>query len=143
MGNDYYVTNEHLVHPDGSVQASGEIFGYYVITRQYYNRYGLPVMHTETNLQDADRAPQWLRKEWINLHRLKLDGVPILSFTWYSLTDQVDWDTALRENAGRVNPLGLYDLDPRRSWQAGRHRGSHLLSGFCRSPIHHRNYTGG
>jgi hypothetical protein len=40
MGNDYYVTNEHLVHPDGSVQASGEIFGYYVITRQYYNRYG-------------------------------------------------------------------------------------------------------
>jgi len=53
MGNDYYVTNEHLVHPDGSVQASGEIFGYYVITRQYYNRYGLPVMHTETKLQDA------------------------------------------------------------------------------------------
>ncbi|MEO7800392.1 MAG: hypothetical protein ABIR81_00240, partial [Ginsengibacter sp.] len=25
--------------------------------------------------------------------------------------DQVDWDTALRENNGRVNPLGLYDLD--------------------------------
>lgn len=23
----------------------------------------------------------------------------------------MDWDTALRENAGRVNPLGLYDLD--------------------------------
>jgi beta-glucosidase/6-phospho-beta-glucosidase/beta-galactosidase len=111
MGNDYYVTNEHLVHQDGSATASGEIFGYYVITHQYYSRYGLPVMHTETNLQDAERAPQWLRKEWINLHRLKLDGVPILGFTWYSLTDQVDWDTALRENAGRVNPLGLYDLN--------------------------------
>jgi beta-glucosidase/6-phospho-beta-glucosidase/beta-galactosidase len=111
MGNDYYVTNEHLVSADGSTSPSGEIFGYYVITHQYYNRYGLPVMHTETNLQDADRAPQWLRKEWSNLHRLKLDGVPILGFTWYSLTDQVDWDTALRENAGRVNPLGLYDLE--------------------------------
>jgi hypothetical protein len=23
----------------------------------------------------------------------------------------VDWDTALREENGRVNPLGLYDLD--------------------------------
>jgi len=23
----------------------------------------------------------------------------------------VDWDTALREDNGRVNPLGLYDLD--------------------------------
>jgi beta-glucosidase/6-phospho-beta-glucosidase/beta-galactosidase len=111
MGNDYYVTNEHLVHSDGSTTASGEIFGYYVITHQYFNRYGLPVMHTETNLQDAERAPQWLRKEWINMHRLKLDGVPILGFTWYSLTDQVDWDTALRENAGRVNPVGLYDLN--------------------------------
>jgi len=111
MGNDYYVTNEHLVHADGSATASGEIFGYYVITHQYFSRYGLPVMHTETNLQDAERAPQWLRKEWINMHRLKLDGVPILGFTWYSLTDQVDWDTALRENAGRVNPVGLYDLD--------------------------------
>lgn len=111
MGNDYYVTNEHLVHPDGSTSKAGEIFGYYVITRQYYNRYGLPVMHTETNLMDAERAPHWLRKQWSNMHSLKLDGVPILGFTWYSLTDQVDWDTALREDNGHVNPLGLYDLD--------------------------------
>ena len=111
MGNDYYVTNEHLVHQDGTTSASGEIFGYYVITHQYFSRYGLPVMHTETNLQDAEHAPRWLRKEWINMHRLKLDGVPILGFTWYSLTDQVDWDSALRENAGRVNPVGLYDLE--------------------------------
>ena len=43
--------------------------------------------------------------------RVRNDGVPIVGFTWYSLTDQVDWDTALREHNGRVNPLGLYDLD--------------------------------
>ena len=43
--------------------------------------------------------------------RLKDDGVPILGFTWYSLTDQMDWDTALREDNGNVNPLGLYDLN--------------------------------
>jgi hypothetical protein len=111
MGNDYYVTNEHLVHADGSTSPSGEIFGYYVITKQYYDRYHLPVMHTETNLNDADKAPYWLWKEWANLHHLKLEGVPILGFTWYSLTDQVDWDTALRENNGNINPLGLVDLD--------------------------------
>lgn len=113
MGNDYYVTNEHLVRPDGTVAASGEIFGYYVITHQYFSRYRLPVMHTETNLMDAEKAPAWLRKEWANVHRLREDGVPILGFTYYSLTDQVDWDTALREDNGRVNPLGLYDLDRR------------------------------
>jgi len=111
MGNDYYVTNEHVAHSDGSTSASGEIFGYYVITKQYYDRYHLPVMHTETNFMDAELAPHWLRKEWSNMHALKLEGVPILGFTWYSLTDQVDWDTALREDHGRVNPLGLYDLD--------------------------------
>ena len=27
------------------------------------------------------------------------------------MTDQVDWDVALRENNGTVNPLGLFDLD--------------------------------
>lgn len=111
MGTDYYGRNEHLVHRDGTTSASGEIFGYYVITHQYFKRYKLPVMHTETNLMDANQAPSWLKKEWANAHLLKQDGVPILGFTWYSLLDQVDWDTALREDAGRVNPLGLYDLN--------------------------------
>lgn len=112
MGNDYYLTNEHMVTPgDGPLTASGEIFGYYIITKQYYDRYHLPVMHTETNLADAERAPGWLEKEWLNMLRLKQDGVPIVGFTWYSLIDQVDWDTALREDNGTVNPLGLFDLD--------------------------------
>jgi beta-glucosidase/6-phospho-beta-glucosidase/beta-galactosidase len=109
MGNDYYETNEHLVHPDGTTRASGEIFGYYVITHQYYSRYRLPVMHTETNIKEPDSV-EWLWKEWANVHRLRQDGVPILGFTWYSLTDQVDWDTAMTENNGTVNALGLYDL---------------------------------
>jgi beta-glucosidase/6-phospho-beta-glucosidase/beta-galactosidase len=114
MGNDYYVTNEHRVSADGSTRASGEVFGYYAITRQYHDRYRLPVMHTETNLNQGptgDEAVNWLWKEWANVLRVRNDGVPIIGFTWYSLTDQVDWDSALRENRGNVNPLGLYDLD--------------------------------
>ncbi|MDJ0367856.1 family 1 glycosylhydrolase [Hymenobacter sp. H14-R3] len=113
MGNDYYRTNEHRVRPDGSTTASGEVFGYHVITTQYHDRYQLPVMHTETNLwqgPEGDEAVNWLWKEWANVLRVRNDGVPILGFTWYSLTDQVDWDTALRENNGNLNPLGLYDL---------------------------------
>src|SRR3954447_20201614 len=110
MGNDYYFTNEHLVPSRGPIKPAGEIFGYYVITRQYYERYHLPVMHTETNLGDPAKAPAWLWKEWANMVRLKDDGVPIIGFTWYSLTDQIDWDTQLREDRGVVCPLGLYDL---------------------------------
>lgn len=111
MGNDYYITNEHLVHPGGAITGAGETFGYYLITKQYYDRYRLPVMHTETNLGDSAAAPNWLWKQWANVVRLKQDGVPVIGFTWYSLTDQVDWDVALREDNGNVNPLGLYDLD--------------------------------
>ena len=114
MGNDYYQTNEHRVAADGSTVASGEIFGYAGITHQYYNRYRLPVMHTETNLcqgPNGDEAVNWLRKEWANVLRVRNNGVPITGFTWYSLTDQVDWDTGLRENNGRANALGLVDLE--------------------------------
>ncbi|GAB3387173.1 family 1 glycosylhydrolase [Massilia agri] len=114
MGNDYYQTNEHLVEASGETTESGEIFGYAVITHQYYNRYLLPVMHTETNLCQGpmgDEAVKWLRKEWANVLRVRNNGVPLVGFTWYSLTDQVDWDTALRENKGTVNALGLADLD--------------------------------
>ncbi len=113
MGNDYYVTNEHHVQPDGTTSASGEIFGYGEITRQYFDRYGLPVMHTETNLNEGpngDEAVNWLLKEWANVLQARNRQVPIVGFTWYSITDQVDWDTALREKNGHVNPVGLYDL---------------------------------
>jgi beta-glucosidase len=114
LGNDYYQLNEHRVFADGHTVAAGETFGYSEITRQYYNRYRLPVMHTETNLWEGphgDEAVKWLWKEWANVLRLRNVGIPTVGFTWYSLTDQVDWDTALREQNGNVNPLGLFDLD--------------------------------
>ncbi len=114
LGNDYYVTNEHRVGEDGTIRAAGEIFGYNEITRQYVARYRLPVMHTETNLAEGPRgteAVDWLWKQWANVLRVRNTGTPIVGFTWYSLTDQTDWDVGLRQKNNRVNPLGLYDLD--------------------------------
>jgi beta-glucosidase/6-phospho-beta-glucosidase/beta-galactosidase len=112
MGNDYYITNEHeVIDSTGQMQPSGEIFGYYVITKQYFDRYRLPVMHTETNRKNDAEATAWLWKEWSNVLRLRRDGVPILGFTWFSLLDQTDWDTALREDNHRIDPLGLFDLN--------------------------------
>lgn len=114
MGNDYYITNEHRVMADGRTFGSGEVFGYATITWQYYDRYQLPVMHTETNLAqgpNGDEAVFWLWKQWANVLRVRNDGIPVVGFTWYSLTDQMDWDTALREQNGNVNPVGLFDLD--------------------------------
>ncbi len=68
-------------------------------------------MHTETNVFDPQAAPSWLWKQWVNILRMRRDGVPVLGFTWYSLIDQIDWDCELAEKNGTVNACGLYDLD--------------------------------
>ncbi|MGG5889279.1 family 1 glycosylhydrolase [Falsiroseomonas sp. HC035] len=119
MGNDWYQTNEHLLNAEGHGRWAGEVFGYDTVTRDYHARYGLPVMHTETNIAEGpngDEAERWLWKQWSGILRLRREGIPVLGFTWYSLTDQMDWAHALREVRGESDPRGLYDLDrkPRR-----------------------------
>lgn len=113
MGNDYYGRNEQMLLPDGTRLSGEDVLGWYLITKRYYERYYKPVMHTETNVFDAARAPAWLWKQWANVLRMRRDGVPVLGFTWYSLTDQIDWDTGLAEKNDRVNECGLYDLERR------------------------------
>src|SRR4051794_40939934 len=98
-------TNENIVHGNGSVSPSGEVFGYYPITHQYFARYPLPVMHTETNGLGGEQAVRWLHKEWANVHRLKQDGVPLVGFTWHSLQARSTGHGAAREQRAR-QPTG-------------------------------------
>ncbi len=111
MGNDYYGRNETMKMPDGKEVNMPDVLGWYNITKTYYHRYRKPVMHTETNVFDEKEAPMWLWKQWINILKMREEGVPVLGFTWYSLIDQVDWDIGLVEKKGRVNKCGLFGLD--------------------------------
>jgi beta-glucosidase/6-phospho-beta-glucosidase/beta-galactosidase len=112
MGTDYYETSESVVFPDRTTRGSN-VLGYYGLTRQYYDRYRLPVMLTETNqIQELD-AMFWLERQWANVLRLRQEAYPVIGFTWYSLTDQVDWDIDLRQQNHRVTANGLYDLERR------------------------------
>ncbi|MBD2702456.1 family 1 glycosylhydrolase [Spirosoma sp. BT702] len=111
MGNDYYGRNERIKLPDGSIQTSMDVLGWYEITKDYYERYRMPVMHTETNVFEADIAPVWLLKQWASVLRMRQNGVPVVGFTWYSLIDQIDWDSQLKEVNNHVNACGLYDLN--------------------------------
>ena len=113
LGLDYYGRNEHVVTPSGRRIPCEDVLGWHLIARDYHARYRLPLMHTETNVLEAAQAPAWLWKQWLNLLRMRADGIPVLGFTWYSLTDQVDWDIALAEKRGVVNGCGLYDLQRR------------------------------
>jgi beta-glucosidase/6-phospho-beta-glucosidase/beta-galactosidase len=132
MGTDYYVTNEHVIRADGRSIGAGDVYGYYVITRQYFDRYKLPVMHTETNRVHR-LAVEWMWKEWTNLLRLRDDGIPIIGFTWFGLVDMKDWDTALTQMRGTVNKVGLYTLDRRPRKVANEYR--RLVQEYSSLPI--------
>jgi beta-glucosidase/6-phospho-beta-glucosidase/beta-galactosidase len=123
LGVDYYEWNEKLIDGDGTPRALGELFGWYVIANQYWHRYRRTMMHTETNRVDASNAPRWLWRQWHNVQLLRGAGVPLIGFSWYSLIDQLDWSTALREAQGKVDPVGLFDLnrDPRPVGLSYRH----------------------
>ena len=67
--------------------------------------------------------------------RMRRDGVPVLGFTWYSLIDQIDWDTQLGELNNHVNECGLYDLDrkPRPVAEAYKNSAEGVWSDYRRS----------
>jgi beta-glucosidase/6-phospho-beta-glucosidase/beta-galactosidase len=123
LGIDYYEWNERLIDRDGHALALGELFGWYVIANQYWQRYRRPMMHTETNKVDADGAAKWLWRQWHNVQLMAKDGVPLVGFTWYSLNDQIDWSIAMSEAIGIVYPVGLFDLnrEPRTVGLAYKH----------------------
>jgi len=133
LGIDYYEWNEKLINSDGKMEMLGELFGWYVITEQYYKRYRRPVMHTETNTTDAEQAPNWLWRQWHNVQLIRQNGVPVIGFTWYSLQDQVDWNIGLSKALGNVFPVGLFDLnrDPRPVAQAYKY----LIEMFKDEPL--------
>lgn len=121
LGTDYYPANERRVTADGVRHPAGETLGYDDIVTQYYARYRLPIMHTETSAPEglaSGEAVDWLWKEWANALRVRNNGIPLVGFTWFPLIDQVDWTEtgrpAVRDVEGLVNPVGLYDLERRR-----------------------------
>ena len=68
-----------------------------------------------------DLNPPSLRDVGANMHRLKQDGVPILGFTWYSLTDQIDWGIALAQANGAIDLSGAVQstiFAARSTWQS-------------------------
>jgi len=108
----YYRGNERFVTPTGEELPAPRL-GFGSIATAFHGRYGVPVMLAETNAT-AEDAPAWLAETWNGAASLAATSVPVAGFCWYSLTDQVDWDTCLREPNNRVNSLGLVDLDRRR-----------------------------
>ena len=113
MGTDYYGANEKVVRSDGSRHSQGEMLGWHAIVHEYYTRYRRPLMLTETNAVDDGngKSADWLEQTWGQAHHLRHQGIPVIGYTWFSLTDQIDWDIQIVEVRGKENANGLCRLD--------------------------------
>jgi beta-glucosidase len=112
VGHDYYIGNVHRLVAPGRWEGSSKPGDFADLAREYHARLGLPMFLAETN-REASAAPAWLSSVWNDTVSLVEAGLPMRGFCWYSLTDQVDWDTMLAEVRGTLNTVGLVDLQRR------------------------------
>jgi beta-glucosidase len=110
LGVDYYPSCEHRIASTGRCTNNhASAMGFRQLATQYYQRYQVPIFHCETNRVSA-HAVQWLDLQWSDINAMRRAGIPVTGFTWYSLTDQIDWQHALRVERNDLHPVGLYDL---------------------------------
>ena len=109
LGIDYYITSEQSVRRDDRKSTARHRVGLASLTETYYARYQLPVFVTETSRVSGE-AVEWLDEQWQEVVQLRNSGIPVVGFTWFPLTDVIDWRHALRVERGDVDPIGLCDL---------------------------------
>jgi beta-glucosidase/6-phospho-beta-glucosidase/beta-galactosidase len=115
LGVDYYPHNEAelFVTADGQIrQRIPERPRGLEIMADYWERYRLPMMVTETNRSGSEKERcQWLESTVSDLRRLRQQGIPVIGYTWWPAIDHLDWDGAMLHQTGHIHPVGIYRLD--------------------------------
>jgi beta-glucosidase len=97
--------------------------GFMELLTDYYERYQVPIMITETSAVGSDEIRErWLESSVAMIKQVRHNGVPIIGYTWFPLFTMVDW----RYRFGKEPvehyylELGLYRLnrDARTRWLA-------------------------
>jgi len=88
--------------------------GFAELIIDYYDRYRVPIMITETSAVGSDEVREkWLESSVAMVKRLRGEGVPVIGYTWFPLFTMVDWryrfSTEPLENF--YLELGLYHLN--------------------------------
>jgi beta-glucosidase/6-phospho-beta-glucosidase/beta-galactosidase len=115
LGIDYYAHSEMELYPCGDhhrQRVPATLAGLYKTVRDYWERYRLPMMITETNgYGDDTKRREWLQFTVNDVRRLRAEGVPVIGYTWWPLTDHLDWDGAMLHHIGRIHHVGIYRLE--------------------------------
>jgi len=113
LGLDYYCHSEWWYDAHGAYAPSPRPVGFAALAEHYADRYGLPVVLSETNLRGtpSDRTT-WLKYMLEQYEVALARGVPLDGFCWFPFVDSCDWDSLLARPAGRVDPVGVLTLGP-------------------------------
>ncbi|MDB6057050.1 MAG: glycosyltransferase, partial [Verrucomicrobiales bacterium] len=126
LGLDYYSHSETELYPCSSnhfrQRIPTKLSGLYTTVRDYWERYHIPLMLTETSYygDDPERL-QWLDETVCDVRRLRSEGIPIIGYTWWPLVDHVDWDGAMLHQIGRIHNVGMYRLQREPNEELTRH----------------------
>jgi beta-glucosidase/6-phospho-beta-glucosidase/beta-galactosidase len=95
--------------------------GFSSLIEDYYRRYQLPIMVTETSAKGNETIrARWLEASVAAIRVLRGRGIPVLGYTWFPLFTMIDWK--YRCGRGPLDEyrldLGLYTLDGTHRWRA-------------------------
>ncbi len=80
----------------------------YELSVEYYKRYQVPLLHTEINAW-PEFAKEMCLLTYLDLLRLRNEGIPVVGMTWYGDEYQVGWHHGLVGPGGfEETPVGLY-----------------------------------
>jgi beta-glucosidase/6-phospho-beta-glucosidase/beta-galactosidase len=105
--------------------------GFEELIMKYHQRYGVPVMITETSAVGTDEVrSRWLESSVGVIKRIRGAGIPVIGYTWFPLFTMVDW--RYRFGGDPVEnyylELGLYRLN--RSSEGPRWEKSRLVDQY-------------
>lgn len=112
LGLDYYAHSQWHFLPASAVCPSPVPVSLAELIVEYYERYRLPCMLSETNIRGyaSDRA-SWLKYTLEQCERAQRAGVPLTGYCWFPFIDSCDWDSLLARCDGSIDPVGVYWLD--------------------------------
>ncbi|HWB54415.1 MAG TPA: glycosyltransferase, partial [Tepidisphaeraceae bacterium] len=114
LGLDYYPHSDwQLVRVSEGIRQrrADKPIGLYGIASAYWQRYGIPLMLTETSIEGQEINREiWLESVIDDARRLREEGIPMLGLIWWPMIDQVDWDGALTHRIGKIHEVGLFNL---------------------------------
>jgi beta-glucosidase/6-phospho-beta-glucosidase/beta-galactosidase len=112
LGLDYYAHCQWNFGAGGGTAPTPHPLPLAEQIRDYWQRYQLPCILTETNIRGtaADRAT-WFKYVLEQCELALSLGVPVEGMCWFPFIDSTDWDSLLFRCKSHIDPVGVYWLD--------------------------------